>query len=127
MEEILEHYKHPRNRGTMADADITFSDSNPLCGDEVDVYLKLDNKKTIAEVKTEAKGCAISQAAASMLTDTLRGKSLEEVRQLKNQFVFDLLQIHLSPIRVKCALLALIAIKKGIYQYLGTTFTDENN
>jgi len=125
MEEILEHYKHPRNKGAIADADITFSDSNPLCGDEVQVYLKIDPNKKIQDIKTEAKGCAISQAAASMLTDTLRGKSLEEVRQLKNQFVFDLLQIHLSPIRVKCALLALIAIKKGIYHYLGAAYADE--
>ncbi len=125
MEEILEHYKHPRNKGTIANADIHFKDQNTLCGDEIQVYVKLDKNKMITEVKTEGKGCAISQAAASMLTDALKGKSIEEARNLKNEFVFDLLQIQLSPVRVKCALLALFAVKKGIYKYLGEHYHDE--
>ncbi len=125
MEEILEHYKHPRNKGVIANADIQFKDQNPLCGDEVKVYLKLDKDKKIQEIKAEGKGCAISQAAASMLTDAVKGKTIEEVRNLKNDFVFDLLQIQVSPVRVKCALLALFAVKKGIYKYLGEHYHDE--
>jgi len=125
MEEILEHYKNPRNKGIIANADIQFKDQNTLCGDEIQVYLKLDKNKTITDVKTEGKGCAISQAAASMLTDAVKGKNIEEVRNLNNEFVFGLLQIQVSPARVKCALLALFAVKKGIYKYLGEHYHDK--
>ena len=124
-ENILDHFRDPRNKGTIANADIEFQDHNPLCGDEVHIYLKLDENQTIVDIKTESKGCAISQAVASMLTDALKGKTIEEIRQMKNKFVFDLLQIQLSPIRVKCALLALKAMQKGIYKYLGATMTDD--
>ncbi len=124
MEDILEHYKHPLNRGKIADADIQYHDANQLCGDEIDIYLKLDKSKTITDIKTESKGCAISQAATSMLSETLKGKTLDEVRGLDNAFVLDLLQIQLSMMRVKCALLSLIAIKKGIYKYLGEHYHD---
>lgn len=125
MEEILEHYKHPLNRGVMENADIHYHDANPLCGDEIDVFMKIDAEKKIMDVKTEGKGCAISQAAASMVTDAIKGKSIEDVRQMKKEFVFGLLNIQLSAIRVKCALLAFIAIKKGIYQYLGAKENDD--
>ena len=125
MEEILEHYKNPLNRGVIDNADIHYHDANPLCGDEIDVFMKIDAQKNMKDIKTEGKGCAISQAAASMFTDAIKGKSIEEIRNLKKEFIFGLLQIQLSPIRVKCALLAFVAIKKGIYQYLGAKENDD--
>ena len=122
-EEILEHYKHPLNKGKIVNADISYYDTNPLCGDEVDISIKLGNNK-ITDIKTDGKGCAISQAASSMLSEAIKGKTLEEVRQLNKEFVFDLIHIPISIMRVKCALLSLIAIKKGIYKYLGEHYND---
>ncbi len=124
MEEILEHYKHPLNKGKIAQPDIHYHDANPLCGDELDIFIKLDKDKKIIDIKTEAKGCAISQAATSMVSEELKGKTVEEVRKLNKEFVFNLLHIPLSIMRVKCALLSLTTIKKGIYKYLGEQFND---
>ena len=113
-EVILDHYQHPHNHGTLPDPDITFEDSNPLCGDKIRVDLKVENN-IVKEVRFSGKGCAISQAAASMLTDELIGKSLEDIKKIDKDFIFEMLGIPLSPSRVKCALLSLKVVKAGAY------------
>ncbi|HZY41031.1 MAG TPA: iron-sulfur cluster assembly scaffold protein, partial [Anaerolineae bacterium] len=95
-------------------ADISYEDSNPLCGDKIRINIKLKNN-IVEEVKFSGKGCAISQASASMLTDELIGKSLDEIKKMDKQFVLDLLGIPLGPTRIKCALLPLKVIKAGAY------------
>lgn len=119
MEEILDHYKHPHNKGTLVDTQMHLFDSNPLCGDEQEVFIKIDKKGMINELKFIGKGCAISIAATSMLTDELVGKTIEEVLRLPNEFVLDLLGVKVSAMRMKCALLGLKTIQKAIIQYLG--------
>lgn len=111
---ILEHYQHPHNHGTLPDADVSFEDSNPLCGDRIRIDLKIKDG-IVTDVKFTGKGCAISQASASMLTDEIKGKSLEEIRRIDKQVVLDLLGIPLGPTRLKCALLPLKVIKAGAY------------
>lgn len=113
-EVILDHYQHPHNHGTLVDPDITFEDSNPLCGDKIRVDLKVKDN-VVQEVRFSGKGCAISQASASMLTDELVGKSLDEIKKIDKDFVFEMLGIPLSPSRVKCALLSLKVVKAGAY------------
>ena len=113
-EEILEHYKHPRNRGTLEKPDISYKDTNPLCGDECQIDLKLDNNK-VAQVRFTAKGCAISQAATSMLSEMIENKSLNEIKKLGKQDILDLLGMELGPVRLKCALLCLKVLKGGVY------------
>lgn len=111
---IIDHYQHPHNHGTLEDADISYEDSNPLCGDKIRIDLKV-REGIVEDVKFTGKGCAISQASASMLTDEIKGKSLEEVKKLDKQSVFDLIGIPLGPSRVKCALLPLKVVKTGAY------------
>ncbi len=111
---ILDHYQHPHNHGTIEDADVSFEDTNPLCGDRIRIDLRVRDG-IVEDVKFTGKGCAISQASASMLTDEIKGKSLEEIRQLDKQAVFDLIGIPLSVSRVKCALLPLKVLKGGAY------------
>jgi nitrogen fixation NifU-like protein len=113
-EVILDHYQHPHNHGTLPDPDITFEDSNPLCGDKIRVDLKVKDN-IVQEVRFSGKGCAISQASASMLTDELVGKSLDDIKKIDKDFVFEMLGIPLSPSRVKCALLSLKVVKAGAY------------
>ncbi len=121
---ILDHYQHPHNHGEIPDADISYEDSNPLCGDKIRIDIKL--KGNIVEaVRFNGKGCAISQAAASMLTDELIGKSLDEIKKMDKDFVINLLGIPLGPARIKCALLPLKVIKAGIYGI--TTWPDEED
>lgn len=115
---ILDHYKNPRNFGLIENMDIDYFDENPLCGDEIRITAKVVDKK-ISEMKFNSKGCAISQATASILTDELIGKSIEEIKQLDLNYITHLLNIQLSVSRVKCAMLALIALKKGIINFEG--------
>lgn len=114
---ILDYYRHPKNFGKLEKPDIVSKDYNPLCGDSVEIQLKVSNGK-IVDVKFTGSGCAISQAAASMLTEVIKGKKLEEVVKLDKDDVLKLLGIELSPIRLKCALLPLKALKLGVYSYL---------
>ncbi len=116
-EHILDHYKNPRNFGKLETDDIHYFDRNPLCGDEIGIQVKLDNNNKMAEVKFHGKGCAISQCAASMLTEEIMGKSLEEVKKLQNQDMLDMLAIPISPVRMKCAILSLKVLEAGIYQH----------
>lgn len=111
---ILDHYQHPHHHGEIPDADISYEDSNPLCGDKIRIDIKLKNN-VVEDVKFNGKGCAISQASASMLTDALIGKSLDEIKTMDKQFVLDLLGIPLGPTRIKCALLPLKVVKAGAY------------
>src|SRR5918998_119424 len=101
-EQILEHYKRPRNFGRLEEFDLEFEDTNPFCGDEQHVFLKLDSNGRVAEVSFEGKGCAISTAATSMLTEELAGRTREELLGLPKDFVLELLGIQISATRMKC-------------------------
>ena len=111
---IVDHYQHPHNYGTLDPADISYEDVNPLCGDKIRIDMRVKDG-IVEDVRFTGKGCSISQASASMLTDEIKGKSLEEIKQLDKQAVFDLLGIPLGPSRVKCALLPLKVVKAGAY------------
>ncbi len=104
---ILEHYRNPHNKGVLDPHDLHFADSNPTCGDEMSMTLRLDEAKTsIADVAFDGRGCAISQASASILTDGLRGQTLEEIRALDPKELLDELGVPIGPARLKCALLS---------------------
>jgi nitrogen fixation NifU-like protein len=110
-EYILEHYKHPRNHGSLEHADMEAHDLNPLCGDELTFQLALDEHGRVKAVAFDGHGCAISQASASMLSDELKGLSTEELLKLDRQSVLDLLGIDISATRMKCAMLSLKVVK----------------
>jgi nitrogen fixation NifU-like protein len=110
-EYILEHYKRPHNWGELADADMEFEDTNPLCGDELRVQIKVDSENRVEDLRFSGHGCAISQASASMVSDEIKGMPVDELLKLDRDFVLDLLGIDISATRMKCALLSLKVIK----------------
>ena len=114
-ENILDHYKNPRNHGRLEPADFSYEDDNPLCGDRIRMDIRMGDDQRVTEVGFTGKGCAISQASASMLTEEILGKTLDEVKQISKERVLELLGIPLGPTRVKCALLSLKVLKAGVY------------
>ncbi|MFZ8845296.1 MULTISPECIES: Fe-S cluster assembly sulfur transfer protein SufU [Thermoflexus] len=111
---ILDHYENPRNYGVLPDADISYEDDNPLCGDRIRIDLKVQDGR-IVDVRFSGKGCAISQASASMLTERIKGATVEEARRLTRDDILEMLGIPLGPARIKCALLSLKVLKAGLY------------
>lgn len=114
-EVIIEHYKNPSYRGKLDPHDISFADNNPLCGDHIQIDLRVDGAGIVAEAMFNGHGCAISQASADLLMESIIGKPLEDVKKLNKQDVLDLIGIDLGPVRLKCALLSLKVLKAGVY------------
>lgn len=114
-EVIIEHYKNPGYRGHLDPHDIRFEDSNPLCGDHIEITLRTDEGGRVTDARFDGHGCAISQASADLLVESVIGKPLEEVKKLTKQDILDMLGIDLGPVRLKCALLSLKVLKAGIY------------
>jgi len=117
-ENIMDHYKDPRNFGSLKDCDIQYSDSNPLCGDKIKVELKIKDNK-IYDIRYECEGCAINRASSSIISEELKGMELGKVIKLDADFVLNLLGIKLNSVRIKCALLSLRAVQKSVTKYLG--------
>lgn len=113
-DEILEHYRRPHNFGTLPNPDASYEGSNPLCGDRITLMLAISEDGHVADVAFTGRGCAISQASASMLTDELRGMSLADVARLSNQDIMDTLGIEISPARLKCALLSVDTLRRAL-------------
>lgn len=110
---ILDYFKHPRNKEELQNASAQVTETNPLCGDKITVYLKVDANSKIEKITFNGEGCAISQAATSMLTEELTGKSLQDLKNMENEDIYNMLGIDISPARVKCALLGLVTAKKA--------------
>lgn len=124
---ILDYYRNPRNFGKLEKYDISSHDTNPLCGDEVEMQVKVGEGTKMDEVKFTGKGCAISLASASMLTELAKGKPLTWVKELSKEDIFKMLgDPDLGPSRVKCALLGMKVLKTGVYGYLGTKYEDSD-
>jgi nitrogen fixation NifU-like protein len=125
-EVILDHYKNPRSYGVLEDADARAEGQNPLCGDEVTVTVKFGaDGETIERVGFEGRGCAISQAATSMLTELVQGRTAEEVAALPREELLEEIGIPLTPIRLKCAILGLGVLKVALHRAKGTPLPDE--
>lgn len=124
---ILEHYRDPRNHGHLEHPDIHAGDTNPLCGDRIELDLKLDGDR-VAEVRFSGRGCAISQASASMLTEKIEGATLDELRALAPADIFEMLGVEIGPARQRCALLSLRVLHQGIGGlYTGRYDADEED
>lgn len=112
-ERILDHYRDPRNRGTLEGADISYEQDNPVCGDVVRLDLRLSGGR-VAEARFSGRGCILSMASASMLTEEILGRTVEALRALRDEDVFEMLGVTLGPTRAKCALLPLRVLQKGL-------------
>jgi nitrogen fixation NifU-like protein len=125
-EVILDHYKNPRGHGLLDHPDAEAEGQNPLCGDEVSIYVAFgEDGDTIDEVKFSGRGCAISQAATSMLTEMVKGRSAAEVASLPRDELLDEIGIPLTPVRLKCALLGLSTLKLALHKAKGTPLPEE--
>jgi nitrogen fixation protein NifU and related proteins len=125
-EVILDHYKNPRGHGLLDDADARAEGQNPLCGDEIIVSVKFGaDGETIEDVGFEGRGCAISQAATSMLTEMVKGRKATEVAELPREELLDEIGIPLTPVRLKCAILGLGVLKVALHRAKGTPLPDE--
>ncbi len=114
-EVIIDRYKNPAYKGTLEPNDISFEDENPLCGDHIRIDLRMNSEGKVAEAAFSGHGCAISQASADLLLESIIGKTLDEVKALSRQDILDNLGIELGPVRLKCALLPLKVLKAGVY------------
>ena len=120
---IIDHYKNPQYRGHLDPNDVHFEDDNPLFGDHIEITLRVDPSGKVTDGRFDGKGCAISQASADLLIESIIGKSTEAVKELNKQDILNLLGIELGPVRLKCALLSLKVLKAGVYG-LGATSDD---
>jgi len=123
-EVILDHYKNPRSHGLLEAPDAVAEGQNPLCGDEVSVSLRFDGDR-ISEVGFEGRGCAISQAATSMLTEIVQGKTVDEVARMPKEELLEEIGIPLTPVRLKCAILGLGVLKVALHKAKGTPLPEE--
>lgn len=124
-EMIVDYSRNPINYGKIENHDVTFHDSNPLCGDSIDIDMKIDDNK-VTDIKFHGKGCAICMACTSVLTEITKGKSLDDVRKIeKNDILGELGLEHLQAVRIKCALLSLKVLKSALYTYLGSHLDDK--
>src|SRR5919109_2812195 len=125
-EVILDHYKNPRGHGLLEDADAHAEGQNPLCGDEVSIYVAFgEDGDTIEEIKFSGRGCAISQAATSMLTELVEGRKATEIAELPKDELLEEIGIPLTPIQLKCPLLGLGVLKVALHRAKGTPLPDE--
>lgn len=123
-EMIVDYSRNPINYGEIENHDVTFHDSNPLCGDSIDIDMKIDENK-VTDIKFHGRGCAICMACSSVLTEITKGKSLEEARAIeKNDVLSELGLEHLQAVRIKCALLSLKVLKSALYTYIGKNLKD---
>ncbi|MDQ5822125.1 MAG: SUF system NifU family Fe-S cluster assembly protein [Actinomycetota bacterium] len=124
-EVILDHYKNPRGHGVIEGADAEADGQNPLCGDEVSIYVSFGDDDTIEDVKFSGRGCAISQASTSMLMEMVKGRSASEVATMSKDDLLEEVGIPLTPIRLKCALLGLWTLKVALHKGKGTPLPEE--
>ena len=122
---ILDHYKSPRNHGLLDPADARAEGQNPLCGDEITIALRFDGGDTIDAIGFEGRGCAISQAATSMLTDLVKGRTAAEVAAMPKEELLEEVGIPLTPVRLKCAILGLGVLKVALHRAKGTPLPEE--
>jgi len=128
-EKIIEHYRNPRNYGSIEDAQIKVQEANPLCGDDIELYIKLDEEKRVEDIKFRGRGCALSIASASLMTEHLKGKSIDYLLSFTKKDLLDTLCIKtlgLNPVRIKCALLPYKALKIGVHNHLGKEISEED-
>jgi nitrogen fixation NifU-like protein len=116
-EHILDHYKHPRNFGVVKDATVDHEANNPLCGDQIRLTFRVGEGDVVEDVKFTGRGCAISQASASLLTSRVKGMGLADVKRIDRDEVVKMLGIPISPVRLKCALLSLAVLREGVEIY----------
>jgi nitrogen fixation NifU-like protein len=114
-EQIIDRYKSPRKRGTLDPHDYSYEDDNPLCGDRIRIDVRVDGSDRITEAAFSGTGCAISQASADLLVESVVGKSLADVKAMSKDDILEMLGIELGPVRLKCALLSLKVLKAGVY------------
>lgn len=124
MEFLLDHYKNPRNYGELSSPDLSYEDGNPYCGDEIRIDFNIEDHK-VKNVCFKGKGCVLSQAAASILTDIIKDKSFEEIKSITAHDMIDKMGMTVSPIRIKCVLLALKVVKSALFSE--KDWPDEND